>query len=68
MTKNILRIKKGNVELMNSSGQRIKLYYSRGNAERADWYEEAKGTIQVQLKDGKVLIINASCQIIKTIY
>lgn len=63
-----MRIKNGNVELMNSSGQRIKLYYSRGDAERADWYEEAKGIIQVQLKSGKVLIINASCQTIRTIY
>ena len=67
MTKNILRIKNGNVELMNGSGQRIRLYYWKDDAERADWYEEDKGSVQVQLRSGKVLIINSSCQVIRTI-
>jgi len=68
MIKNILRIKNGNVELMNASGQRTKMYYSKGDAERVDWYDEAKGVIQVQLKNGRVLLINSSCQTIRTIY
>ncbi len=68
MNKNILRIKNGNVELINPSGQVSKGFYSRGDAERVDWYDEAKGSIQIQLKSGKVLIINSSCQIIRTIY
>lgn len=68
MTKDILRIKNGNVELINASGQVRKRYYTRGDAERVDWYDEAKGSVQVQLKSGKVLIINSSCQVSRTIY
>ena len=32
----------GNVELINNQGQRIRTYYSNGDAERVDWYEEDK--------------------------
>ncbi len=67
MTKDILRIKNGIVELMNISGQRIRTYYNKGDAERVDWYEEDKKSVQVQLKSGKVLIINGNCQVVKTI-
>ena len=68
MKKDILRIKNGTVELMNISGQRIKTYYNKSDAQRVDWYDEEKKSIQVQLTNGKVLIINSSCQIVKTIY
>lgn len=68
MTPDILRIKNGNVELINASGQVRKRYYTRGDAERVDWYDIAKGSIQVQLKSGKVLIINSSCQVSRIIY
>jgi hypothetical protein len=67
MTKDILRVKNGNVELMNISGQRIRTYYNKGDAERVDWYEEVKKSVQVQLKRGTVLIINSNCQVVKTI-
>lgn len=67
MIKNILRIKNGNVELMNCSGQRIRLYYWKGDADRADWFEEDIGSVQVVLKCGRVLIINSSCQVVRTI-
>lgn len=67
MTKNILRIKNGNTELMNIAGQRIRTFYNKGDAERVDWYEEDKESVQVQLKSGKVLIINRNCQVVKTI-
>lgn len=36
MKKNFLRIKKGNVELINNQGQRVRTYYSKGDAERVD--------------------------------
>ncbi len=68
MNKGILRIKNGNIELINASGQVSKKFYSRGDADRVDWYDIEKGSIQVQLKSGKVLIINSSCQVIRTIY
>lgn len=60
MTKSILRIKNGNVELMNMSAQRIKIYYTKGDAIRVDWFEEDKGSVQVQSRCGneKIIIIN----------
>ena len=66
--KNFLRIKNGNVELINNQGQRIKTYYSKGDAQRVDWYEIDKESVEVLLDDGKIIIINRSCQRIKTIY
>ncbi len=67
MKKNFLRIKKGNVELINNQGQRIKTYYSKGDAKRVDWYDD-KESVEILLEDGKIIIINRSCQRIKTIY
>jgi hypothetical protein len=61
----ILKIVKGNVELYNINAQRVRIYYSKGDAVRADWYNQKEGSIQVQLADGKVLIINRNCQIIR---
>ncbi len=68
MKKNFLRIKKGNVELVNNQGQRIKTYYSKGDAKRVDWYEQDKESVDVLLESGKIIIINRSCQEVKTIY
>jgi len=62
----ILRIKNGNVESVNSQGQKVKTYYRKGDATRADWYDE-KGSLQVQIENGDVLIINRGCQILKRI-
>lgn len=67
MKKGILRIRNGQVELMNPQGQKIKTYYRKGDATRADWYDEEKGSVSVQLEDGDVLIINRGCQIVKRI-
>lgn len=66
--KNFLRIKSGNVELINNQGQRIRKYYSKGNALRVAWFEEDKESVEVLLEDGKIIIINRSCQRVKTIY
>ena len=66
--KNFLRIKNGNVELINNQGQRIKTYYSKGDARRVDWFDEDKESVEVLLEDGKIIIINRSCQRIKMIY
>ncbi len=67
MKKNFLRIKSGNVELINNQGQRIKTYYSKGDAKRVDWHEEDKESVEVLLENGKILILNRGCQRIKTI-
>lgn len=48
--KNFLRIKNGNVELINNQVQRIKTYYSKRNAKRVDWYEQDKENSEQRLK------------------
>lgn len=60
----VLRLVEGNVYLYNMSGQKAVVYYTKGNATRADWSGD-DGSIQVQLSDGKVVFINRSCQIYK---
>ncbi len=62
-----LKVNKGNVELYNSGAQRIKTFYSGGNAVRVDWYNQKEGSVQVQLSTGQILIINSGCQIVKRI-
>ena len=65
--KGFLKVVKGKVELYNISAQKIKNYYLKGDAVRADWYDEKNESVQVHLSNGKLLIINRSCQIIRTI-
>ena len=63
----ILRVKQGQVELINGQGQKTKTYYRKGDAVRADWYEQDKGSVSVILENGTALVINRGCQIVKTI-
>jgi len=65
--KKFLKVVKGNIELYNMSAQRVKTYYSKRDAIRADWFDEKNESVQVHLSNGKLLIINRSCQAIRTI-
>ena len=65
--KRFLKVVKGRVELYNMSAQRVKTYYSKCDAVRADWYDEKNESIQVHLSNGKILIINRCCQVVRTI-
>jgi hypothetical protein len=65
--KKYLKLINGNVELHNINGQRLRLFYSKGDATRCDWEDEAKECVQVQIKSGKILLINNSCQVYRTI-
>jgi len=65
--KGLLKVVKGKVELYNMSAQRVRTYYTKGDAVRADWFEEEKESVLVHLSSGKVVIINRSCQVVKTI-
>jgi len=65
-----LKVINGNVEEYNSGAQRVKVYYtkgSRGPAARADWENQGEKSVQVQLSNGQILIINRGCQIVKII-
>jgi hypothetical protein len=66
--KKYLIVEKGNVKAMTASGVNHRTYYSKGNvvpAVRADWEDYEKGTVCIQLQNGKVLIINSSGTIIR---
>ena len=60
----VLRLIEGKVFLYNTSGQKALTYYTKGDATRADFMGD-DGSIQVQLSNGKVILINKSCQIYK---
>lgn len=61
----ILKIKNGNVILYNSSDQIYRTYYNRGNATRADWYDKQNESVQIQLNNGDVVVVNRGCQIVR---
>ncbi len=63
--KNFLVIKNGAVYEYNHNAQKVKTFYTKGDAVRADWMENE--SVQVQLKDGKIVLINRNCQIYKYI-
>jgi len=60
-----LKIINGDVILYNSAQQPIKRFYTRGDAVRADWFERDKGSIEVLTKNGRTLVINSACQVIR---
>ena len=64
--KQYIIVEKGNVKAKTRSGVVHRTYYSKGDAVRADWEEEGK-SVTVQLRDGKILVINSSGSIIKRI-
>lgn len=66
-SKKYLKVNKGNVELYNINSQKIRTYYTKGDAVRADWEDEVKESVQVQLKNGKIVLINVNCQVYRTI-
>lgn len=61
--KGVLRVIDGNVKFYNESNMIQKIYYTKGDAVRADWHD--KESIEVLLKNGKTLIINQGAQVVK---
>jgi len=61
----IVRLIEGNVYLYNMSGQKAFTYYTKGDATRADFMGD-DGTVQIQLGNGKVVLVNRSGQLFKT--
>ena len=64
-----LKIINGRVQLFNNCGQCVKTFYTgaEGNPVRVDWFNIQTRTIQVLLENGKILLINSGCQIIRHI-
>ena len=62
-----LKIVGGNVVLVNIYGNKIRTYYTKGDGVRVDWYSEKDESVQIQLKSGKVIIINKNGGVVRTI-
>ncbi len=62
-----LKIVDGKVVLVNIYGNKVRTYYTKGDAVRADWYSEKDESCQVQLKNGKIILINKNGGVIRTI-
>lgn len=67
--KGILKVtESGNVEVYNvQTRNKIKTIYSGHDSTRADWFDSDNGSVQVQLRNGKVKIIDWFGNTIKTI-
>ena len=53
-----LKIDHGKMVLVNISGNKIRTYYTKGDALRADWYSEKDETVLIQLSTNKSVISN----------
>ena len=65
--KKFLVVERGNVKCVSSNGTTQRTYYSKGNAVRADWYDEHNGSVEVQTSKGKIYLISCSGTVIRTL-
>ena len=66
VTKKYLKVENGNVKSVTASGVVQRSYYTNGDAVRADWEDEVKESVQVQLKNGKILLISGGGVLIRS--
>ena len=64
---NILKLINGNVEVWNINQNKVRTVYTGGDAVFANWYDISNESVQVQLHNGKVKIINRFGNLVKTI-
>jgi hypothetical protein len=62
-----LKIVTGNVKCVNREGNLVRSYWTKGGCIRVDWYSEKEETVQLQLSNGKLVIVNKNGSVIKTI-
>jgi len=62
-----LKIVDGKAVLVNVYGNKIRTYYTKGDAVRVDWFDQKAESVQVQLSNGKILILNKNGGIVRTI-
>ncbi len=63
----ILKVVGGNVVLMTIQGNKVRTYYSKGDATRVDWYSEKDESVIIQLATGKSVIVNKNGGVVRTI-
>ena len=62
-----LKIVDGTAVLVNIYGNKVRTYYTKGDAIRVDWYNQKDETVLVQLSSGKSLIMNKNGGIVRTL-
>ena len=62
-----LKVVSGNVVLVTDQGNKVRTYYTKGDATRVDWYSEKEESVIIQLSSGKSVIINKNGGIVRTI-
>jgi len=62
-----LKVVNGNVVLVTDQGNKVRTYYTKGDATRVDWFSEKDETVLVQLSTGKSVIINKNGGTVRTI-
>lgn len=62
-----LKVVNGNVVLVTDQGNKIRTYYSKGDATRVDWFSEKDETVLIQLSSGKSVIVNKNGSVVRTI-
>lgn len=62
-----LKVVGGNVVLVTDQGNKVRTYYSKGDATRVDWFSEKEESVIVQLSSGKSVIINKNGGVVRTI-
>jgi len=55
------------VVLVNIYRNKIRTYYTKDDGVRVDWYSEKEESVQIQLKSGKILVINKNGGVVRTI-
>ena len=63
----ILKIVDGKAVLVNIYGNKVRTYYTKGDAIRVDWYNQKDETVLVQLSSGKSVIMNKNGGVVRTI-
>lgn len=62
-----LKIVDGKVVCVNIQGNKVRTYYTKGDATRADWYNQKAESVIIQLSTGKSVIINRNGNLVRTI-
>ena len=62
-----LKIVDGKAVLVNIYGNKVRTYYTKGDAVRVDWYNQKDETVLVQLSSGKSVIMNKNGGIVRTL-
>jgi len=62
-----LKIVNGNVVLVNEQRNQIRTYWNKGGCIRVDWYKEEEESVQIQLSNGKLVLVNKNGSVIRTV-